>query len=492
MAKVRKTYNAFTQDEIILKFIEKWGNRYDYSGVNYINSITNVRIRCIEHDCYFEQNPSSHKKGNQGCKLCSKKDRTAFKKPPKEKSFGHKHPEFIKYWDFDKNKLTPFDYYSRTQKKVWFKCEKGHSYKKIVGARFYGCKYCAGKAIDGSNNLAVIYPDVAKEWHPTKNNGVTPRDVAPSARADYWWLCPKGHSYEVGIYKRTSGKKTQGCPYCSGYKVDHTNCLSATHPELCKQWHPTKNEINPEDVTFGTSKKAWWLGDCGHEWESSISNRARLKRGCPICSSQKITNENCFLYKRPDVAAEWDYTKNIITPDKVSNGTSKTFWWICSKCSWSWKTSVSMRTGQNTGCPQCCTTRFSKAEKLTKKLLDSCGIKNIPQKRFDGCKLKGRFLPFDFLIPKQSNISKDYLIEINGEQHYKSVDFFGGKEAFVRQVFRDKVKSDFCKQIGIELIIIPYWDFKNTKLILEKRLSVELIASAVKFDCKKTRQLSLF
>ena len=81
-----------------------------------------------------------------------------------------------------------------------------------------------------------------------------------------------------------------GCPYCSNKKVAISNCLTTTHPELAKQWHPTKNgKLTPQDVYAGSFKKIWWKCDKGddHEYEMLLSDR---KRGynCPICRGLKV------------------------------------------------------------------------------------------------------------------------------------------------------------------------------------------------------------
>jgi len=57
-----------TREEFIEKSKQAHGDRYDYKFVNYINSNTNVKIRCKEHGI-FEQTPSNHM-GGHGCKYC--------------------------------------------------------------------------------------------------------------------------------------------------------------------------------------------------------------------------------------------------------------------------------------------------------------------------------------------------------------------------------------------------------------------------------------
>jgi len=57
-----------TKDKFIEEATQKQGNKYDYSKVNYINSLTNIIIICKNHG-EFLQIPSSHLRG-QGCKHC--------------------------------------------------------------------------------------------------------------------------------------------------------------------------------------------------------------------------------------------------------------------------------------------------------------------------------------------------------------------------------------------------------------------------------------
>ena len=48
-------------------------------------------------------------------------------------------------------------------------------------------------------NLAALYPDIAKEWHPTKNGDLTVDNVTPKSNKKVWWICSKGHEYESSV-----------------------------------------------------------------------------------------------------------------------------------------------------------------------------------------------------------------------------------------------------------------------------------------------------
>jgi hypothetical protein len=86
------------------------------------------------------------------------------------------------------------------------------------------------------------YPDLVKEWHPTKNGDLTSNDFTYGSEKKVWWLCPKGHSYETRVYSRT-GEVKNGCPYCSGRRASENNNLNKKFPEIAREWHPTKNKV---------------------------------------------------------------------------------------------------------------------------------------------------------------------------------------------------------------------------------------------------------
>lgn len=80
----------------------------------------------------------------------------------------------------------------------------------------------------------------------------------------------------------------QKCPFCSGNRVNETNSLAFKYPELSKEWNYERNNgLTPFDFTPGSGKKAWWICERGHEWESVIGSRARNGTNCPTCNISK-------------------------------------------------------------------------------------------------------------------------------------------------------------------------------------------------------------
>ena len=72
---------------------------------------------------------------------------------------------------------------------------------------------CLMRKITATNNFAVVFPELAKEWHPTLNGNITPRNVFHNSNEKVLWQCWKGHEWQAFIYSRSAGC---GCPYCSG------------------------------------------------------------------------------------------------------------------------------------------------------------------------------------------------------------------------------------------------------------------------------------
>jgi len=124
--------------------------------------------------------------------------------------------------------------------------------------------------------LAETHPELAKQWHPTKNGDLTPYDVTKGMNKKVWWKCDKGIDHEWDTSPNKRALVGRGCPICSNQKVVLSNCLSTTHPEIAKEWHPTKNgKTTTYDIVAGSNKTFWWKCNKGddHEWKNSSNAR---------------------------------------------------------------------------------------------------------------------------------------------------------------------------------------------------------------------------
>ena len=69
-----------------------------------------------------------------------------------------------------------------------------------------------------NNNLLAKFPDIAKQWHSTKNKDIKPEDCTSGSEKKAWWQCDKSpdHEWKAVIYSRTQGS---GYPFCAGQRV---------------------------------------------------------------------------------------------------------------------------------------------------------------------------------------------------------------------------------------------------------------------------------
>lgn len=130
-----------------------------------------------------------------------------------------------------------------------------------------------------------------------------------------------------------------------------SNSLAEVHPELVSEWSEKNLPLTPDDITFGSNKKVWWKGACGHEWQTSVKARSNGEK-CPICSGARvIAGINDLATLEPLLEKQWS-EKNKIKSTEVSIGSHKKVIWRCEK-GHEWEAAVKSRTINKTGCPYC-------------------------------------------------------------------------------------------------------------------------------------------
>ena len=268
--------------------------------------------------------------------------------------------DLLSQWHPTENEgLTPAEVSFASNRKVWWRCHQGHEWQAVVYSRASGgsgCPFCSGRvALPGFNDLATCHPDVAAQWHPTKNGELTPQKVKAGARQKVWWICEQGHEWQAAVYSRASDGSS--CPFCSGLiALPGFNDLASCRPEVAAQWHPKLNgDLSPEMVTDGSNKKVWWRCEHGHEWQAIVFSRALDGKDCPYCTGKKVlAGFNDLATVHPKIAAQWHPELNgELTPQMITSGSHKRVWWQCDE-DHVWKAVVYSRTGPGKhGCPVC-------------------------------------------------------------------------------------------------------------------------------------------
>ncbi len=272
------------------------------------------------------------------------------------------HPELISQWHPTLNgDLAIDDVATWSQTRIWWQCAKAddHVWDATAAKRAsgQGCAFCAGRRVTASNCLAATHPELASQWHKTRNGELTPQDLTAGSSKFVWWQCNQAEDHQWENRPGDRVNQGGGCPFCLGNRVALSTCLATTHPELASQWHKTRNgELTPQDLTAGSGHNVWWQCDKAedHEWEAAPVTR-KQHMTCPFCCNFRVAESNCMATTHPRLAAELHPTRNgDITAHDIVAGTGKVLWWRCGGLSQhEWQQSAGSRTRSGTYCRFC-------------------------------------------------------------------------------------------------------------------------------------------
>lgn len=178
------------------------------------SSTKKIWWKCINGHSYYSSIGSRTRTNGTGCPYCAGQ-----KLLPGYNDLQTRYPQVSKDWDFEKNyPLKPNQIMPGSAKKVWWRCEKGHSYFKAPNSRTSlgtGCPICANKEVlVGYNDLATINPELLSKWNYERNDldYIYPTSVTPVSGKKVWWKCEKGHEWKATIAHIAYGR---GCPICN-------------------------------------------------------------------------------------------------------------------------------------------------------------------------------------------------------------------------------------------------------------------------------------
>lgn len=332
------------------------------------NDVEPEQVVASSHDKYWwicpegpdhcwEATPYHRTERGQGCPFC------AGHRVSITNALATTDPSIASEWDSELNEASPRVVTRGSKLRVWWRCSVDPEHRWLARvadrAQGKGCPHCAGaktgrKRVAPGESLPERFPELMREWHPSKNL-LDPAILLPGSNEEVWWKCANGpdHEWETTPYHRAT--RGQGCPFCAGQRPSLTNSL-ALHPLLVEQWSP-RNGIDPGDVVATTTNPYWWRCPEGpdHEWRASPANRVRGGHGCPFCSGMRASVTNSVASLRPDLARQWHIIRNgDLDPGSVTVGSQLPVWWQCPEHeSHEWCVSPGDRSHYGTGCPFC-------------------------------------------------------------------------------------------------------------------------------------------
>lgn len=174
--------------------------------------------------------------------------------------------------------------------------------------------------------------------------------------------------------------------------------LSDSHPEIAVDFDAASNGgLTAEDLRSYGKEPVWWVCKEGHRYSVSPYTRVRTN-GCKICSRSlyadrrrrtKLAKSGSLVDNRPELAMEWDFEQNSLTPDQISDRSHLKVWWICEK-GHSWEAAPHSRadseTRSGTGCPTCAQEGIGqrvRAQRLAAATRPTVDAKALYVQRFD-------------------------------------------------------------------------------------------------------------
>ena len=324
------------------------------------------------------------------------------------------NPDLAKEWNYEKNNpLTPADVTANNNRKVWWKCQKGHEWQAMISDRNggCGCPYCAGKKVlNGFNDLQTVNPELAKEWDWEKNGDLRPEHVTANSGKKVWWKCSKGHEWQAVIASRNGGN---GCPVCNSERA-------TSYPEYVLEYylkkygldviHPYREKGYELDIYIPAKKIAveydgavWHKNRTKKDLEKNLKCKKddivlyRIRQGLLSLNDTSIDyivqerqqnllevlkevldkiivadvdvdlerdaieienlreyteKERSILSLNSELAKEWNYEKNgKLKPENFLANSGKKVWWKCSQ-GHEWQATIANRNSGN-GCPYC-------------------------------------------------------------------------------------------------------------------------------------------
>lgn len=233
------------------------------------------------------------------------------------------------------------------------------------------------------------------------------------------------------------------CPYCSG-------CVKKTNIQFKKEVYDLvgSDYVFLEPYVNAKTKIRVKHNKCGHIYKIAPIKFIGGNR-CPYCNNEGKTKTNTQFKKEVYGLVGNEY---VFLDTYVNDGTKLRVKHI--RCGNVYKVTPSHFI-QGERCPYC---NIPHGEDLINKILKSLGIKYEYQKIFADLK-DVQPLSYDFYVPYQN-----ILIEYQGRQHYQAVDYFGGDGQFKVQQEHDKMKANYAKANGYNLIAVPYTEDTFSKI----------------------------
>jgi very-short-patch-repair endonuclease/signal peptidase I len=402
--------------EIFLKKSkEKWGDKYDYSLVEFTKSSEKVKI--IYDNKIYEQTPDGHMIA-----------------APERKSELKTTQQFIEECSKIHNNKYSYEktIYTLAKNKVIITCPEHGDFEQCANSHCQGmgCILCGYEALKEIDRVKKTTDEFIQE-------------------AKLTW----GDKYD---YSQTEYKNAR-----TKLKIIYDDIIYEQLPNSHLKY-PVEGFLNQE-IFLKRAYKKW-----GDKYDYSLVEFISTNHKVKIIYNDKTYEQypkNHLTYA-PERILKITHNEFIDKVTKIHGGKysyEKTIYInditkIIIICPDHGDFSQTPASHKKSGCPTC---GESIGERKIGIFLKSLNTNFIREHKFPDCK-NILELPFDFFVP-----SFNTCIEFDGIQHFEPMDYFGGEKAFKSQQLRDKIKTDYCENNYINLIRIRYDQIEKIPDILK-------------------------
>jgi Probable Zinc-ribbon domain len=218
---------------------------------------------------------SAHAKLCEQCEVIRKSQSLSVK------NLATDFPAIAASWNIDKNEgQSPHNVPSNSRRKAWWICACGHEWSTTIKDRVLAknfCPQCDGKRQKphDSNSLAIKFPAIAQEWHPTRNGNILPSMVTYGSSLRVWWLCSQKHEWNTRVDSRTTVMSE--CPQCQANRFSSKgeqevySCLKQILE--CEIIKNARNVIYPYELDIYIPDLKFAIEFNGVYWHSEASGK---------------------------------------------------------------------------------------------------------------------------------------------------------------------------------------------------------------------------
>ena len=340
--KRRTIQQTYTKETFLKLALEKHGESYDYSGINYVDTNTKISIVCPKHGPFW-QKPAAHIQG-QGCPQCGV-ERIRSKRSYSLADFirlaKDKHGE-----RYDYSKVQFVNY----QTKVCIVCPKHGGFWQVPSEHVQGkgCPSCAG-------HLKLTTEEFIKRARHIHHNKYDYSSVRyTNSKKKVCIICPEHGQLWQTPNAHLGGA---GCPICAQrIRVKSVADTQTDFIMKAKKVHGDKYDYSKVNYRNSATKVCIICPEHGEFWQTPGDHIAG--HGCQKCAGWNIYDEETF-YNGAHLfhGDKYDYSK-VIFRDSAHKVCI-----ICPKHGEFWQLPAT-HAYKGKGCPKC-SLEFRAAERET-------------------------------------------------------------------------------------------------------------------------------